>query len=127
MVDQRKIMPKEIIRDVRLNVGGIVIRTTFTVIDMVSTKDSYSLLLGRPWLKDAQAQRDWPLNKLTITQGENKVEISTHRIPALSPAKRPLHWEDYDWEMGLSYEEETIVYETFPKLLPMGDFDLKNL
>ena len=43
------------------------------------------------------------------------------------PAKRPLHWEDYDWEMGLSDEEEAIVYETFPELLPTGDFDLKNL
>ena len=29
--------------------------------------------------------------------------------------------------MGLSNEEETIVYEAFPELLPMGDFDLKSL
>ena len=127
MADQRKVMPKGIIRDVRLDVGGIVIRTTLTVIDMVSTEDSYSLLLGRPWLKEAQAQHDWPLNKLTLTQGGNKVEVSTRRTPALSPAKRPLHWEDYDWEMGLSDEEEAIVYEAFPELLPMGDFDLKSL
>jgi hypothetical protein len=88
-------MPKGIIRDVCLDVGGIIIRTTLTVIDMVSTEDSYSLLLGRPWLKEAQAQHDWPLNKLTLTQGGNKVEISTQKTPAPPPAKRPLHWEDY--------------------------------
>jgi hypothetical protein len=127
MADQRKVMPKGIIRDVRLDVGGIVIRTTLTVIDMVSTEDSYSLLLGRPWLKEAQAQHDWPLNKLTLTQGGNKVEISTQRTPALSPARRPLNWEDYDWEMGLTDEEEAVVYEAFPELLPLGDFDLKSL
>ena len=127
MADQRKVMPKGIIRDVRLDVGGIIIRTTLTVIDMVSSEDSYSLLLGRPWLKEAQAQHDWPLNKLTLTQKGNKVEVSTQRTPALSPAKRPLNWEDYDWEMGLSDEEEAIVYEAFPELLPMGDFDLKSL
>jgi hypothetical protein len=75
MADQRKVMPKGIIRDVRLDVGGIVIRTTLTVIDMVSTEDSYSLLLGRPWLKEAQAQHDWPLNKLTLIQGGSKVEL----------------------------------------------------
>jgi hypothetical protein len=65
MADQRKVMPKGIIRNVRLDVGGIVIRTTLTIIDMVSTEDSSSLLFGRPWLKEAQAQHDWPLNKLT--------------------------------------------------------------
>ena len=127
MADQRKVMPKEIIRDVRLDVGGIIIRTTLIVIDMVNFEDSYSILLGRPWLKEAQAQHDWPLNRLTLTQGENKVEISTQRTPALSPANRPLNWEDYDWEMGLTNEEEAVVFEAFPKLLPMGDFDLKSL
>ena len=54
MANQRKVMPKGNIRDVCLDVGGIIIRTTLTVIDMVSTKDSYSLLLGRPWLKEAK-------------------------------------------------------------------------
>ena len=126
MVDQRKVMPKGI-KDARFDVGGIVIRTTVIVIDMVSTDDSYSLLLGRPWLKRAQTQHDWPLNKLTLTQRRNKVEISTRRTPALSPTKRPLHWENYNWEMGLSDEEETTVYEAVPKVLPMGDFDLKIL
>lgn len=29
--------------------------------------------------------------------------------------------------MGLSDEEEAVVSETFPELLTMGDFDLKNL
>ena len=29
--------------------------------------------------------------------------------------------------MGSSDEEEAIVYEAFPELLPMGNFDLKNL
>ena len=78
-------------------------------------------------MKEAQAQQDWPLNKLTLTQGGNKVEVSTRRTPALSLAKRPLHWEDYAWEMGLIDEEEAVVYEAFLELLPMGDFDLKSL
>jgi hypothetical protein len=114
MADQRKVMHKRIIRDVRLDVGEIVIRMTLTVIDMVNTEDSYSLLLGRPWLKEARAQHDWPLNKLTLTQGGNKVEVNTRRTPTLSPAKRPLNWEDYDWEMGLTDEEEAVVYKAFP-------------
>ena len=60
-------------------------------------------------------------------QKENKVERSTQRTSALSPAKRPLHWENYDWEMGLTDEEEAIEYETFLELSPMGNFDSKNL
>ena len=100
-----------------------MIRTTLTIIDMVSTEDSYSLLLGRPWLEQAQAQHDWPLNKLTLTQGGSKVEMNTQRTLARQPCKRPLNWEDYNWEMGLSDDEETIVYKAFPELLSMGDFD----
>ena len=30
-------------------------------------------------------------------------------------------------EMGLTDEEEAVVYEAFPELLPMGDLDLKGL
>lgn len=61
---------------------------------MVNIEDNYSMLLGRPWLKEAQAQHDWPHNRLTLTQGENKVEIKTQITPALPLAKRPLHWEN---------------------------------
>lgn len=114
MADQRKVMPKGIMRDVRLDVGGIMIRAMLIVIDMVSCEGNYSLLLGRPWLKQAQAQHDWPFNKLALTQGESKVERVTQKTPVLPMAKRSLNWEDYDREMGLSNEEKTVVYETYP-------------
>lgn len=35
--------------------------------------------------------------------------------------------QDYDWEMELSDENKTVIYATFPKLLQMGNFDLKSL
>ena len=89
-------MSERIIQDVCLDVGEIVIRTTLTVIDIVNIEDKNSLLLGKPWLKEAQAKHDWPFNNLTWTQRENKVEINTQWTPALPPAKKPLYWEDYD-------------------------------
>lgn len=42
--DQRKSIHKGIIQDVRHDVGGIVIRTTLIVIDIINTEDNYSLL-----------------------------------------------------------------------------------
>ena len=81
MADQKKVMPKEIIQDVCVDVGGIMIWIVLTIIDMVNNEDSYSMLLGRPWLKEAQARHDWPLTKLTLTQGGNKVELNIQRTP----------------------------------------------
>ena len=53
--------------------------------------------------------------------------MSTQKTCALPYVERPLNWEDYDWEMGLSDGKEAIIYEAFPELLPMGDFDLQSL
>ena len=67
------------------------------------------------------------LKKLTIRHGDNKVKIDNQKTLALLFAKRPLNWEDYDWEMGLTDEEEMVLYEAFPELLIMEEFDLNFL
>ena len=34
--------------------------------------------------------------------------------PTAPVSKRALAWKDYDWEFGLSDEEEATVYKAFP-------------
>lgn len=41
--------------------------------------------------------------------------------------KRALAWEDYNWEIGLSDEEEVKVYETFMEFQPIAMVDLCGL
>ena len=51
---------------------------TFHVIRMQSMKDSYRMLLGRPWLRMARAVVDWGRTKPSITYGPdgNRSKVS---------------------------------------------------
>ena len=55
-----------------------------------------------------EAQHDLPLNKLTLGQRENKVELTPKEPQFYHLARKPLNWEDCHYEMGLCDEEEAI-------------------
>jgi hypothetical protein len=54
MIDQTTTKPMGLIRDLKIYVHGIRSRTTFTVLQNSVVDSSYSMLLGRPWLRDAK-------------------------------------------------------------------------
>ncbi len=62
------------IMDLKAFVHGIPYIATFTVISNNVLDSSYSMLLGRPWLKDVKVSHDWGTNTITI-QGTNTVII----------------------------------------------------
>ena len=68
----------EIIKDCRLNTGGEEYIVTFQVIKMHDNKDAFPILLGRPWLRMANAVVDWGGQKPSITYGpeDNRVKVS---------------------------------------------------
>ena len=53
--------------------------------------------------------------------------MNVQRTPAVPASKRALAWEDYDWEAGLSNEEEATVYKAFLELQPIAKVDLFGL
>jgi hypothetical protein len=61
-----------LIRDLKIYVHGIPYITTFTILQNSVVDFSYSMLLGRPWLKDAKVAHDWGSNIVTI-QGNGTV------------------------------------------------------
>jgi hypothetical protein len=65
------------------------------------------MLLERPWLKDAKANYNWVDSTLTITMEKRTMAMSTIKKIPLKPSKRLKYVDDgYDWEEGLSNEEE---------------------
>jgi hypothetical protein len=73
MVDQTTTKPMGLIRDMKKHVHGIPYITTFTVFQNSVVDFSYSMLLGRPWLRDAKMAHDWGNNIITI-QGNGTVK-----------------------------------------------------
>jgi hypothetical protein len=51
--------------------------------------EAYSMLLGRPWLKQAKAYHKWGDSVLTIILGERTVIVNTIKKIPLKPSKRP--------------------------------------
>jgi len=58
MVDQITTKPMGLIKDLKIYVHGIPYITTFIVLQNSAVDSSYSMLLGRPWLKDAKVAHD---------------------------------------------------------------------
>jgi hypothetical protein len=66
MVDQTTTKPMAWIEDLNIYVHGIPYITTFTILQNSVVDFNYSMLLGKPWLKDAKLAHDWVSNIVTI-------------------------------------------------------------
>jgi len=58
MLDQTIAKALGLIRDLKIFVHGIPYTVTFTVINSNVLDYSYSMLLGRPWLRDAKVSHN---------------------------------------------------------------------
>ncbi len=73
MVDQRTIKPVGFIRDLKIYVHGIPYITMFIVVQNNVIDFNYSMLLGRPWLRDVKMAHDWG-SKIVLIQGNGTVK-----------------------------------------------------
>ncbi len=66
MVDQTTTKLMGLIKDLKIYVHGIPYITTFTILQNIVVDSSYSMLLGRPWLRDVKMAHDYGSNIVTI-------------------------------------------------------------
>ncbi len=66
MANQTTIKPVGLIKNLKIYVHGIPYITMFIVLHNSVVDFSYSMLLGRPWLKNAKVAHDWGSNIVTI-------------------------------------------------------------
>jgi hypothetical protein len=72
MANQTTIKLAGLIKDLKIYVHCILYITMFNVLQNNVVDFSYSMLLGRPWLRDAKVAHDWGSNTITI-QGDGIV------------------------------------------------------
>ena len=81
MANQSPAMPLRMIKDYRMSTEGEEYVVTFHVIKMHSNKDTFPLLLDRPWLRMSNAIVDWERVKPSITydpeNNRDKVQMGT--------------------------------------------------
>ena len=66
MADQWKVVLVGLIRNLKINIGGVKKMITFMVIDLPPTNNDYEMMPGRSWLKQGQAKHDWDTSKITL-------------------------------------------------------------
>ncbi len=74
MADQTSIKLVRLIKDLKIYVHGIPYIIMFNVLQNNVVDSNYSMLLERPWLRDAKVAHDWGSNIVTI-QGNGTVRI----------------------------------------------------
>ncbi len=60
-------------KDLKMYVHGIPYISTFTILQNIIINLSYSMLLGRPWFRDAKMAHDWG-NDIIIIPGNGIIK-----------------------------------------------------
>ena len=66
LADQRRVTPLGLVKNVPVKVAGIRFLIAFVVMDLPLHSSSFSVLLGRPWLKAVAVMHDWKNNTLLL-------------------------------------------------------------
>ncbi len=123
MENQTTTKPVGSIRDLKIYVHGIPYITTTTIFQNSVVDYSYSMLLGRPWLRDVKMAHDWGSNIVTI-QGIGTVPTITVTKHLGNEVKRRKMLLCYDYQNGIIDEEEIIIFTIEPKLFSIGTINL---
>ncbi len=101
MVDQNMNKPLGFIKKLRIHIHGIPYVATFIVLKNNVVDSNYSMLLGKPWLRDAKVTHDWGNNVITIQHNGIIKTISDNKKLGVK-TKRPQIIVCYDLLEGLT-------------------------
>jgi hypothetical protein len=117
MANQITTKPMGLIKDLKIHVHGIPYITMFIVLQNSVIDFSYSMLLGKPWLRDAKVAYDWGSNNVTM-QGNGTIQTITVTKHLGNEIRRPKVL------LCIIDEKEDIIFATKPKLFSIGTIKL---
>jgi hypothetical protein len=126
MENQTTTKPMGLIRDLKIYVHNISYITTFTIFQNNMVDFSYSMLLGKPWLRDVRVAHDWGNNTVTI-QGNGIVKTIIVTKCLGGEVRRPNMLLCYDYQNDIVDEEENIVFALEPELFLIGTINLPKM
>ena len=114
--------PTCLLRDVKIHIHGIPYIVTLTVIDCQTIKSDYSMLLGRPWLRNAKVIHDWANDQVQI-MGNGTVKTMKINRQLGYEAVTPHALVCYNFVEGITDDEETMLLAAEPTLQPVETID----
>jgi hypothetical protein len=112
-----------LIRDLKIYVYGIPYKTIFTVLQNSVLDFNYSMLVGRPWLRDVRMAHYWGSNTITL-QGNGIIKIIIVTKHLGGEARKIEILLCYNYQNGITNEEKDIIFATQLKLFLIGIINL---
>jgi hypothetical protein len=79
MANQNMTKVLGIIRNLKIHIHGIPYIGTFNVLKNSVVDSNYSMLLGRPWLRNAKVTHDWGNNVIIVQSNGTMKTISINK------------------------------------------------
>jgi hypothetical protein len=97
MAYQRKVEPIRLIQNLKIDLTRCTFKISITVLEMEHIPKTYSMLLRRPWLKQAKTHHDWGSSTLTIIVDIKTMTLSIEKWVIIHPSQRPCNLDNiYD-------------------------------
>ena len=114
--------PTGLLRDVKIHIHGIPYIVILTIIDCQTIKLDYSMLFGRPWLRNAKVIHDWANDQVQIMGNGTVKTVKINRQLGYE-AVTPHALVYYNFAEGITNDEENILLAVDPTLQPVGTID----
>jgi hypothetical protein len=99
MVDQRKVQP--LIRNFKIDLASCVYKISIIILNLENGIETYSMLMGRPWLKQAKTHHNRGDNTFTITFEEKTIMLSIIKCVNIKSSQEPKNLDnEFEWEEG---------------------------
>ncbi len=123
MADQTTTKSMGLIRNLKIYVHNVPYITLFTMLQNSVVDFSYSMLLGRPWLKDAKVAQDLGNNIVNIQRNETirTITVTKH---LRGEVRRPKGLQCYDYQNGII--DEKYIFAIKQELFSIGIISLLN-
>jgi hypothetical protein len=98
----------------------------FIVFQNNVVNSSYSMLLGRSWLKDVKVAHDWG-SKIVTIQGNGTIKTITVTKHLGGEVRKPKVLLCYNYQNGIIDEEEDIIFVIELELFSIGIINLLEI
>ncbi|KAH7442937.1 hypothetical protein KP509_02G008700 [Ceratopteris richardii] len=75
MEDQTQVKPAGLLKNVSIVVGGLEFKVDYLIVRPRISEATFSILLGRPWLVQAECVHDWHTGSITIGPKVDRIQL----------------------------------------------------
>ena len=76
LANQSRITPLGLVKNVHVRIARVRFLVAFIVMNLPAHNSSFSILLGRPWLKTVAVMHDWKNNTLMLQSQDGVVKVT---------------------------------------------------